>query len=147
MWCSCKLLHRSNQAAEEVQHYTVPDCSPAPPSSCPRGDLDLWSRWLRFCQRTRSSKQMSKVLTKALQLHSGCAALWTYAAAWEFESNLNAAAARALMQRGLRMCKHAPQVCPGSWLAQQVWAGGLQSLHDGSYCFLTPMTTLLFRKL
>ncbi|PRW57423.1 U3 small nucleolar RNA-associated 6-like protein [Chlorella sorokiniana] len=75
-----------------------------------RGDLDLWSRWLRFCQRTRSSKQMSKVLTKALQLHSGCAALWTYAAAWEFESNLNAGAARALMQRGLRMCKHAPQL-------------------------------------
>lgn len=83
---------------------------PAPPPTPTRGDLDLWSRWLRFCQRTRSSKQMSKVLTKALQLHSGCAALWTYAAAWEFESNLNAAAARALMQRGLRMCKHAPQV-------------------------------------
>lgn len=83
------------------------------PSPLPRGDLDLWSRWLRFCQRTRSSKQMSKVLTKALQLQSGCAALWTYAAAWEFESNLNAAAARALMQRGLRMCKHAPQVRAG----------------------------------
>ena len=97
---------RSPEAAAEV----------APPNRCwlhlagRRGDLDLWGRWLRFCQRTRSSKQMSKVLTKALQLHSGCAALWTYAAAWEFESNLNAAAARALMQRGLRMCKHAPQV-------------------------------------
>lgn len=75
-----------------------------------RGDLDLWSRWLRFCQRTGSNKQMSKVLTKALQLHSACAPLWTYAAAWEFEHNLNAVAARALMQRGLRMCKHAPQV-------------------------------------
>ena len=70
-------------------------------ASC-RGDLDLWSRWLRFCQQTGSNRQMSKVLTKALQLHSGCAALWTYAAAWEFEHNLNAAAARALMQRGLR---------------------------------------------
>ncbi|KAL4452190.1 hypothetical protein ABPG75_007852 [Micractinium tetrahymenae] len=75
-----------------------------------RGDLGLWSRWLRFCQATGSRRQMSKVLTRALQLHSGCAALWTHAAAWEFEANQNAAAARALMQRGLRMCKHAPQL-------------------------------------
>jgi hypothetical protein len=82
-------------------------CFAVPLASC-RGDLDLWSRWLRFCQQTGSNRQMSKVLTKALQLHSGCAALWTYAAAWEFEHNLNAAAARALMQRGLRMCKDTP---------------------------------------
>lgn len=73
-----------------------------------RGDLGLWSRWLRFCQSSGSGRQMSRVLTKALQLHSGSAALWTYAAAWEFEANQNAVAARALMQRGLRMCKHAP---------------------------------------
>lgn len=70
-----------------------------------RGDLTLWARWLRFCQRSGSGRQMSRVLTKALQLHSTCAALWTHAAAWEFEHNANAAAARALMQRGLRMCK------------------------------------------
>ena len=75
-----------------------------------RGDLSLWSRWLRFCQRSASRRQMSKVLAKALALHSGAAALWTYAAAWELEGNLNAGAARALMQRGLRMCKHAPQL-------------------------------------
>ena len=92
-----------------------PHCAPPLPLPSRRGDLDLWSRWLRFCQRSRSHKQMSKVLTKALQLHSGCAPLWTYAAAWEFEHNLNAAAARALMQRGLRMCKHAPQV---GWTGQ-----------------------------
>jgi U3 small nucleolar RNA-associated protein 6 len=72
-----------------------------------RGDLALWARWLRFCQRSASSRQMSKVLTRALQLHSTCAPLWTHAAAWEFEHNSNAAAARALMQRGLRMCKGA----------------------------------------
>ncbi|KAI3438077.1 hypothetical protein D9Q98_000519 [Chlorella vulgaris] len=75
-----------------------------------RGDLGLWSRWLRFCHAKRSSRQMSRTLTKALALHSGCAALWTYAAAWELEQNLNAGAARALMQRGLRMCKHAPEL-------------------------------------
>lgn len=71
---------------------------------------------------------MSRVLTKALQLHSGCAALWTYAAAWELEANQNAAAARSLMQRGLRMCKHAPQLWHeyfrwAHWWARHVCAG------------------------
>lgn len=37
-------------------------------------------------------------------------ALWIYAAAWEFEANQNAAAARSLMQRGLRMCPKSGQL-------------------------------------
>ncbi len=45
------------------------------------------------------------MLTKALQLHPAVPGLWSYAAAWELEHNRNVAAARALMQRGLRMCK------------------------------------------
>jgi len=75
-----------------------------------RGDLSLWSRWLKFCQDSKSTRQMSRVLTRALQLHPNCASLWTYAAAWEFEHNANAVAARALMQRGIRMCKDTPSL-------------------------------------
>jgi hypothetical protein len=33
-----------------------------------------------------------------------------YAAAWEFEANGNPAAARALMQQGLRMCRHSQKM-------------------------------------
>ena len=73
-----------------------------------KGDLSFWSQWLRFCQKSKSTRQMSRVLTRALQLHPTVPSLWTYAAAWEFEHNGNAIAARALMQRGLRMCKEAP---------------------------------------
>jgi U3 small nucleolar RNA-associated protein 6 len=51
-------------------------------------------------------------VTKALQLHPSEASLWIYASVWEFEHNRNAGAARALMQRGLRMC-------PGS---AELWA-------------------------
>ena len=51
-----------------------------------------------------------QVLTKALQLHPTASGLWSYAAAWEFEHNSNAAAARNLMQRGLRMCKTSQQL-------------------------------------
>lgn len=73
-----------------------------------KGDLTLWSQWIHFCKKSKSSRQMSRVLTRALQLHPTCPALWTTAAAWEFDANGNANAARALMQRGLRMCKDSP---------------------------------------
>ena len=43
-----------------------------------------------------------QVLTKVLQLHPKEAGLWSYAAAWEFGDNRNAAGARSLMQQGLR---------------------------------------------
>jgi hypothetical protein len=33
-----------------------------------------------------------------------------YAAAWEFEANGNPNAARALMQQGLRMCRHSQKM-------------------------------------
>jgi U3 small nucleolar RNA-associated protein 6 len=33
-----------------------------------------------------------------------------YAAAWEFEHNGNPAAARALMQQGLRMCRYSEKM-------------------------------------
>lgn len=68
-----------------------------------RGDLGLWMSWLEYCRESRSPKQMSRAVTRALQLHPNKPGLWSYAAAWEFEHNGNPAAARALMQRGLRM--------------------------------------------
>lgn len=68
-----------------------------------KGDLRLWLRWLQFCRDSNSPRQMSRVLTRALQLHVSEPGLWSYAAAWEFDHNGNAAAARMLMQRGLRM--------------------------------------------
>ena len=104
-----------------------------------RGDLSLWSRWLKFCQQSKSTRQMSRVLTRALQLHPTCAALWTYAAAWEFEQNANAVAARALMQRGLRMCKEAPSMWHEYFRMELLYAARLVArrqvlgltIHDG----------------
>ncbi|KAL0051659.1 hypothetical protein WJX82_011535 [Trebouxia sp. C0006] len=75
-----------------------------------RGDLRVWLKWLHFCRSSGSTQQISRVLTKALQLHPAASGLWSYAAAWEFEHNGNAAAARTLMQRGLRMCKTSQQL-------------------------------------
>ncbi|RZS07160.1 hypothetical protein BHM03_00037947 [Ensete ventricosum] len=39
-----------------------------------------------------------------VRYHPKVPGLWIYAAAWEFDQNLNVAAARALMQSGLRTC-------------------------------------------
>ncbi len=47
-----------------------------------RSDLSLWTRWLEFCRDSSSSKQLSKVATKAVQVHPTAAGLWVYAAAW-----------------------------------------------------------------
>jgi len=71
-----------------------------------KADLSLWMAWIEYCKRSKSTKQLSKVLTKALHRHSHVPALWIEAASWEFEATGNVAAARALMQRGLRHCPH-----------------------------------------
>lgn len=43
-------------------------------------------------------------LAKLIRFHPKVPGVWIYAAAWEFDHNLNVAAARALMQEGLRVC-------------------------------------------
>ncbi|KAJ1256845.1 hypothetical protein BS78_K286800 [Paspalum vaginatum] len=50
-----------------------------------KGDLDLWFRYLEFCRGKRHGRMKQ-------------------AAAWEFDQDLNVAAASALMQSGLRSC-------------------------------------------
>ncbi|KAF4372560.1 hypothetical protein F8388_027233 [Cannabis sativa] len=68
-----------------------------------KGDIDLWFRYLEFCREKRHGR-MKKVLAQAIRFHPKVPGLWIYAAAWEFDHNLNVAAARALMQSGLRVC-------------------------------------------
>lgn len=45
-----------------------------------------------------------QVLAQLIRFHPKVPGVWIYAAAWEFDYNLNVAAARALMQSGLRVC-------------------------------------------
>ncbi|KAL5730011.1 hypothetical protein ACHQM5_002890 [Ranunculus cassubicifolius] len=68
-----------------------------------KGDIQLWFHYLEFC-REHGHGRMNKVLAQVLRLHPKRPGLWIYAAAWEFDHNLNVAAARALMQNGLRAC-------------------------------------------
>nr|XP_023919476.1 U3 small nucleolar RNA-associated protein 6 homolog [Quercus suber]POF25254.1 u3 small nucleolar rna-associated protein 6 like [Quercus suber] len=68
-----------------------------------KGDIDLWFRYLEFCRLKRNGR-MKKVLAQVIRFHPKVPGVWIYAAAWEFDHNLNVAAARALMQSGLRVC-------------------------------------------
>ncbi|KAH7662036.1 U3 small nucleolar RNA-associated protein 6 [Dioscorea alata] len=68
-----------------------------------KGDLDLWFQYLEFCRERRHGR-MKQALAQAIRFHPKVPGLWIYAAAWEFDQNLNVAAARALMQSGLRTC-------------------------------------------
>ncbi|CAN1787701.1 U3 small nucleolar RNA-associated protein 6, partial [Linum perenne] len=68
-----------------------------------KGDVDLWIRYLEFC-RERKNERMKKVLAQLIRFHPKVPEVWIYAAAWEFDQNLNVEVARALMQSGLRVC-------------------------------------------
>ncbi|XP_042517896.1 U3 small nucleolar RNA-associated protein 6 homolog [Macadamia integrifolia] len=68
-----------------------------------KGDIDLWFQYLEFC-REQGHGRMKQVLAQAIRFHPKVPGLWIYAAAWEFDHNLNVAAARALMHSGLRAC-------------------------------------------
>lgn len=68
-----------------------------------KGDLQLWFQYLEFCKE-KSSGRMKKVLAQVIRFHPKVPAVWIYAAAWEFDHNLNARAAQVIMQMGLRSC-------------------------------------------
>ncbi|KAI5581718.1 hypothetical protein BDE02_07G036400 [Populus trichocarpa] len=70
-----------------------------------KGDLELWFRYLEFCKDKKNGR-MKKVLAQLIRFHPKAPGVWIYAAAWEFDHNLNVSAARALMQNGLRVCPH-----------------------------------------
>ena len=67
------------------------------------GDLDLWLRYLDFAKRTGSSKALSQIFPRMLQLHPRVPGVWVRAAAYEYEERGNVAAARTLLQRALRV--------------------------------------------
>ncbi|MCL7041589.1 hypothetical protein MKW94_002180 [Papaver nudicaule] len=68
-----------------------------------KGDIHLWFMYLEYCKE-RGHGRMKKILPQVLRFHPKVPGVWIYAASWEFDHNLNVAAARALMQNGLRAC-------------------------------------------
>ncbi|CAI9092599.1 OLC1v1027883C1 [Oldenlandia corymbosa var. corymbosa] len=60
--------------------------------------------WSLIVILSRISATFVHALAQVIRFHPKVPGVWIYAAAWEFDHNLNAAAGRALMQRGLGAC-------------------------------------------
>lgn len=68
-----------------------------------RWDVDCWERYLSFAKMRRMRTVAGRVYARALALHPKVVPLWLSAADYELNANADTTAARALLQRGLRM--------------------------------------------
>ncbi|KTW30951.1 snoRNA-binding rRNA-processing protein UTP6 [Pneumocystis jirovecii RU7] len=74
------------------------------------GDIDLWFQYIHYAQHEKSTKIIGRVIASALQFHPTKPKLWIFAGYHELNWNNNMSAARATMQRGLRLNMHSPEL-------------------------------------
>ncbi|WFD30302.1 U3 snoRNP protein [Malassezia sp. CBS 17886] len=68
-----------------------------------RWDVDCWMRYLAWAKRRKMRVVAGRVYARALALHPTDVALWISAADYELNANADTTAARALLQRAIRM--------------------------------------------
>lgn len=68
-----------------------------------RGSLELWLQYIAFCKSEGSSRILSRVFSRALQVLPRSAEIWIEAAGYEFTHNLSVDSARVLLQRAIRI--------------------------------------------
>lgn len=66
-------------------------------------DATLWLQYIDYLKNTRNVPTLNRVFAQAIQRHPTNEGLWILAADYEFEFNENITAARALMERALRL--------------------------------------------
>lgn len=66
--------------------------------------IKLWALMFSYVAKHGARRLISRSLVIALRMNPSSAALWAYAASWEFTRNANPSGARTLIQRGLRSC-------------------------------------------
>ncbi|CDO69297.1 hypothetical protein BN946_scf184976.g16 [Trametes cinnabarina] len=67
-----------------------------------KGDVGLWIQYIQVAKKEGARALVGRITARALQLHPNVPALYVLAAAHELE-HLSPSAARALLQRGLRL--------------------------------------------
>lgn len=67
------------------------------------GDLDIWSKYIKFVKEKEAVKVIYRAYAKLLLLQPRNVDAWLSAAKYEFEENANAKGARELYQRALRL--------------------------------------------
>lgn len=74
------------------------------------GSVELWLQYVAFCKKEGSSRVLSNIFSRALQVHPRSAEIWIEAASYEFAVNLNVDSARLLMQRAIRLNSHSQKL-------------------------------------
>ena len=97
-----------------------------------RGNVELWMRYFAFCRAGpgHGGRILARALARALRLHPRIPGLWAYAASWEFDTRGNAVAARALMQRGLRINKASVELWAEYFKMECMYALKLRTRRD-----------------
>ncbi|OEL26508.1 hypothetical protein BAE44_0012475 [Dichanthelium oligosanthes] len=108
-FCRDKRHGRMKQVAPSppTAHQSIPFCIIFPfslPCSFGQKTFTYIRCWQALMLYVLALVFFPQVLAQAIRFHPKVPGLWIYAAAWEFDLNLNVAAARALMQSGLRSC-------------------------------------------
>ncbi|KAH9942332.1 U3 small nucleolar RNA-associated protein 6-domain-containing protein [Epithele typhae] len=67
-----------------------------------KGDVGLWIQYIQVAKKEGARSLVGRITARALQLHPGVPSLYVFAASHELE-HLSPSAARALLQRGLRL--------------------------------------------
>ncbi|OUS41983.1 hypothetical protein BE221DRAFT_142717 [Ostreococcus tauri] len=68
--------------------------------------IKLWTHLVSYSASAGARRVISRSLVRALRMNPSSAALWAYAAIWEFTGEANPFGARTVLQRGLRSCGH-----------------------------------------
>ncbi|CAA19317.1 U3 snoRNP-associated protein Utp6 [Schizosaccharomyces pombe] len=74
------------------------------------GDVTLWLDYIHYAQKIKAVNIVGKICVAALQKHPNNAELWVVACDHEFSINANVSAARALMNRALRLNQENPVI-------------------------------------
>lgn len=73
-------------------------------------DVALWMQYFNYCANADRTTSLTKIFTRALELHPHATALWILAAQHEYSVNANMLAARVLLQRAIRLNETSRQV-------------------------------------
>lgn len=95
-----------------------------------KGDLKLWAEYLQTLKDLGAGgKLVGKAYASALQLHPHAAHLWIEAAWWEFQGQGRIGAARALLQRALRLLPKDPRLWLACFRLELEWGAMMHERH------------------
>ncbi|KAL0956148.1 hypothetical protein HGRIS_002310 [Hohenbuehelia grisea] len=75
-----------------------------------KADVGLWIQYIKLAQREGARALVGRICARAIQLHPGTPSLYILAASHELKAGQSPAAARALLQRGVRMNKESVEM-------------------------------------